>query len=213
MTEPAPRRSPDDTERQRDAERTKRRLLEAAFDEFSAHGYAGARVGRIAEAAGVNKQLISYYFGGKEGLYRAMRQSWLDAEKANAGPQVPAADTMMWYLHTSLKDPRGVRLLLWQSLNGDAPEVEDQSDIDREQDWIRQRVESGELAADLDPAALQLIFMGMTMAPAAMPDTVRKLFGLEPDSAEFIERYGETLRRILARLADNPNPATKGSNP
>lgn len=213
MVEPASRRSPDDTERQRDAERSKRRLLEAAFDEFAAHGYAGARVGRIAEAAGVNKQLISYYFGGKEGLYRALQRAWLEAEREHAAPDVPADDTMLWYLHNSLNDPRGVRLLLWQSLNDDAPEVEEQADIDREQDWIRQRMASGELSSELDPAALQLIFMGMTMAPAAMPQAVRKLFGVEPDSEEFIERYSETLRRVLARLADTPNPPTKGRNP
>ena len=39
------RRSPDPAERQRDAERTKRKLLEAAMTEFAEHGYAGARVG------------------------------------------------------------------------------------------------------------------------------------------------------------------------
>ena len=32
-------------------------------------GLAGARVNDIADRAGVNKQLISYYFGGKEGLF------------------------------------------------------------------------------------------------------------------------------------------------
>ncbi|WP_041625094.1 TetR/AcrR family transcriptional regulator [Stackebrandtia nassauensis] len=213
MAEPAPRRTPETSERQRDAERSKRRLLEAAFDEFAAHGFAGARVGRIAEAAGVNKQLISYYFGCKEGLYQAMQRSWLDAEAVNANPAVPAADTMMWYLRESLSDPRGVRLLLWQALNDDAPDVQDQADYEREQEWMRRRVESGEFAADLDPEALQLVFMGMTMMPAAMPHLVRQLFGVEPNSEEFIERYGKTLRRVLAALADPPKPPKKGSNP
>jgi len=48
------------------------RLLEAALDVFSARGFAGGRVQEIADRAGVNAQLISYYFGGKEGLYRAL---------------------------------------------------------------------------------------------------------------------------------------------
>src|SRR5450759_1887534 len=62
-------RSPAAGERQRDAERSRQALLTAALDEFSLKGFAGARVAEIAERAGVNKQLINYYFGSKEGLY------------------------------------------------------------------------------------------------------------------------------------------------
>jgi AcrR family transcriptional regulator len=54
-----------------DSDATKRRLLDAAAAEFSAHGIAGARVARIAENARANKQLIYAYFGNKEGLFAA----------------------------------------------------------------------------------------------------------------------------------------------
>jgi TetR/AcrR family transcriptional regulator len=47
------------------------RILDAALREFAAHGLAGARTERIAEAAGVNKALLYYYFAGKEQLYLA----------------------------------------------------------------------------------------------------------------------------------------------
>lgn len=47
------------------------RLLTAALPEFAAHGKAGARTDRIAKLARVNKQLIHYHFGNKDGLYRA----------------------------------------------------------------------------------------------------------------------------------------------
>lgn len=53
----------------RDSSATKARLLDAAFTEFAAHGIAGARVDRIAEAAGANKRLIYVYFGNKEQLF------------------------------------------------------------------------------------------------------------------------------------------------
>jgi TetR/AcrR family transcriptional regulator len=46
-------------------------ILAAARHEFAAKGLAGARVNEIAERSGVNKQLIYYYFGNKEGLYAA----------------------------------------------------------------------------------------------------------------------------------------------
>jgi len=48
------------------------RLLTAAITEFAGLGQAGARTSRIAQLAGVNKQLIHYYFQDKDGLYRAV---------------------------------------------------------------------------------------------------------------------------------------------
>jgi AcrR family transcriptional regulator len=50
---------------------TCRRLLAAASEEFARHGFASARVRQIVEAAKVNVAAVNYYFGGKEGLYRA----------------------------------------------------------------------------------------------------------------------------------------------
>jgi AcrR family transcriptional regulator len=48
------------------------RILNAALREFATHGAGGARTRRIAERAGVNKQLLHYYFRNKTGLYEAV---------------------------------------------------------------------------------------------------------------------------------------------
>ncbi len=53
------------------ADQTRARILEAALTEFGAKGLAGARTEQIAEAAGVNKALLYYYFDSKEKLYEA----------------------------------------------------------------------------------------------------------------------------------------------
>jgi len=45
-------------------------LLQSAKKVFFAKGYEGATVKDLADAAGVNVSLVSYYFGGKEGLYK-----------------------------------------------------------------------------------------------------------------------------------------------
>ncbi len=58
-----------------DAGPAKKAILAAARHEFSAKGMAGARVNEIADRSGVNKQLIYYYFGNKEGLYAAALES------------------------------------------------------------------------------------------------------------------------------------------
>lgn len=53
----------------RNAEATRARILETARVEFVTHGLNGARVDRIAEQSGVNKNLIYHYFGSKDDLY------------------------------------------------------------------------------------------------------------------------------------------------
>jgi TetR/AcrR family transcriptional regulator len=45
------------------------RILAAAAEEFAANGFFGARTQAIADAAGVNKAMLHYYFRTKENLY------------------------------------------------------------------------------------------------------------------------------------------------
>ena len=56
----------------RDPEGTRRRILEAATEEFARGGFAGARVDRIAKGAEANERMLYYYFGNKESLFRAV---------------------------------------------------------------------------------------------------------------------------------------------
>lgn len=53
-------------------EETRDRILRAALRVFAAEGYDGASTRALAQAAGVNLPAIQYYFGSKEGLYRAV---------------------------------------------------------------------------------------------------------------------------------------------
>jgi AcrR family transcriptional regulator len=57
---------------QRDPAGMRLRILEAAKQEFAAHGLAGARVDRIAAEAGANKRMLYYHVGNKEDLYLAV---------------------------------------------------------------------------------------------------------------------------------------------
>jgi TetR/AcrR family transcriptional regulator len=65
------------------------RILAAATEEFANNGFFGARTQAIANAAGVNKAMLHYYFRSKENLYsrvikaafekilREVAQAWL----------------------------------------------------------------------------------------------------------------------------------------
>lgn len=50
---------------------TRAKILDAAVQEFSANGLAGARMDQIASVAGVNKALLYYHFDSKDKLYGA----------------------------------------------------------------------------------------------------------------------------------------------
>ena len=50
---------------------TRQRLLVAAVRVFAEKGFDGAGIREIAQRAKANSALVHYYFGGKEGLYRA----------------------------------------------------------------------------------------------------------------------------------------------
>jgi len=52
--------------------KSKELIAKAAEAEFAEHGYNGARTDRIARLAGVNKQLIYYYYGSKAKLFEAV---------------------------------------------------------------------------------------------------------------------------------------------
>ncbi|MBK9675781.1 MAG: TetR family transcriptional regulator [Betaproteobacteria bacterium] len=61
-------------------------ILAAATAEFARHGLAGARVDRIAAAAGTNKRMLYYYFGNKEALFSAVLEAaYADIRAAETG--------------------------------------------------------------------------------------------------------------------------------
>jgi AcrR family transcriptional regulator len=100
-----------------DSAQTRARFLDAAFAEFVEHGLAGARVDRIAAAAGANKQAIYAYFGSKEALFDAvLRQR--HADLLDAVPLTPDdlpgyAGALYDYLSAH---PEFSRLDMWKRL-------------------------------------------------------------------------------------------------
>ncbi|MCC6851937.1 MAG: TetR/AcrR family transcriptional regulator [Comamonadaceae bacterium] len=77
----------------RDPQRTRRRILDAAKAEFARHGLGGARVDRIAAAAGANKRMLYYYFGGKDDLFLAvLEEAYRDIRSAEHALDLEHAD-------------------------------------------------------------------------------------------------------------------------
>jgi AcrR family transcriptional regulator len=73
------------TPRPRNAATTRELLLDAARPLFAQQGYEATTVGQIAQAAGFSPNLITRYFGGKEGLFLAATRTTLDLDTALSG--------------------------------------------------------------------------------------------------------------------------------
>ncbi len=77
------------------------RIITAARDEFARRGFAGARVDQIARRAGVNKQLLFYYFLSKRGLFHAvLTQAARELEEALAALAAPSGGPLERLRHT-----------------------------------------------------------------------------------------------------------------
>jgi TetR/AcrR family transcriptional regulator len=199
-----PRRSPKPHERQRDPEHTRKLILDAAAAEFSAHGYVGARIRAIAARAGVNQQLVSYYFDSKEGLYQAMSQQWQQRQRELVPPGTPLPEQLRRYALEALRNPEGARLLAWNGLQYTGPD-DDPDHASRTQlladsvDELRALQESGRLPAEVDPACLLVMLMAAAMATTTLPHVIDGICGTDSKSPEFIEHFADQVA-VLARL-------------
>ncbi|WP_214413475.1 TetR/AcrR family transcriptional regulator [Sphaerisporangium fuscum] len=189
-------------ERRRDPERTKERILRAAVEEFGAKGFAGARVSDIAANAGVNKQLISYYFGGKEGLYRELTGQWQSSEGTFAARSASLPELAASYVRGNAQNRDFARMLVWDGLTDDGGALPEgfADDMRRNLEDLRRRQAEGEFPADLDPACLLLVLFAAAGAGVALPHLVRAVCDTDPGSEEFTEHYAEQVRRLVAHL-------------
>jgi TetR/AcrR family transcriptional regulator len=188
----------------RDPERTRAALLDAALLEFSERGRAGARTRDIAARAGVNKQLISHHFGGKDGLYRALIERWLAREESYGGPETPLADLVAAYVEDGVQHRDLHRLLLRASLedeeDGGGVGADELADMERRQ-------EAGEITDDLDAAFVLLTLQAVAAAGVVFPGDVRRLTDRDPASPDFAAWHSDQLRTLVRLL----RPARRGS--
>ncbi|HEY3470450.1 MAG TPA: TetR/AcrR family transcriptional regulator [Amycolatopsis sp.] len=205
MTASKPRRSPKPQERQRDPERTRRLILEAAGAEFAAKGYAGARIASIAARAGVNQQLISYYFDGKEGLYKAMSEQWAERQRELVAPEMPLSEQLRRLALEGSTNRDGMRLVAWSGLEYEGPETDpDHGPRAQRLNPTVERIEAlkaeGRLPEWIDPASFTVLLMAAAMAPVTLPHVVEGLTGTDPASPDFVRGYADQLAKLVEHL-------------
>ncbi|WP_135504249.1 TetR family transcriptional regulator C-terminal domain-containing protein [Roseovarius aestuariivivens] len=105
--------------------RNRRKILDAALEVFSAHGFRGATLDQIARAAGLSKPNILYYFAGKEEIHvtllTALMDTWL-APMREIDPDGEPLEELLRYVKRKLEMsrayPRESRLFANEILQG-----------------------------------------------------------------------------------------------
>lgn len=110
--------------------RNRAAILSAGLDVFSQYGFRGTTLDQIAEAAGLSKPNLLYYFSSKEAIHTALLErlleNWLDPLKALDAAGDPVQEIMAYAqrkLALSKDFPRESRLFANEILQG-APRIE-----------------------------------------------------------------------------------------
>ncbi|MEM9813760.1 MAG: TetR family transcriptional regulator [Pseudomonadota bacterium] len=201
--------------RKRDAEATKRRILQAALEEFAAHGHSGARIDRLAEAAGVSKPMIYDYFGDKDAIYAdALREAYVrirDGETSldmgTLPPDEAVRELVRFTMNHFRRNPWFISMLSTENLRGgetiralsDAPRIQSVL-VDRLEDVLSRGAEAGLFRDNVDPVELYVFIASLCYFPISNKHTLRAVFGLPVDDAWLERRCEEAADMILAYL-------------
>jgi TetR/AcrR family transcriptional regulator, fatty acid metabolism regulator protein len=149
----------------------RKRILDAAIRVFAEHGYHGARVGDIAEDAGVAHGLLYHYFASKDDVLRTIfLENWgtlIARFRAVEVSDEPAPEKLEGIakilLRTWRNDPALVTVMVREVAR--SPQLQDRVDEVREAFVIVQRVieegqASGDFRRDVDARLASWIFYG-----------------------------------------------------
>jgi TetR/AcrR family transcriptional regulator len=180
-------------------------ILEAALEVFSAHGFRGATIDQIAEAAGMSKPNLLYYFRRKEDIHetlmRRLLETWLAPLRALddiGDPMTELRSYIRRKLEMARDYPRESRLFANEILQG-APRIlpmlegELKSLVDEKVEVIRGWMTAGRIVRT-DPFHLIFSIWATTQHYADFDVQVRAVLGPDrgaegrfEDAARFLE--------------------------
>jgi len=185
----------------RNPERSRERILVAAFKEFVAKGFAGARVDTIARNASINKRMLYHYFGDKEALFReVLRRKMAEREAWGlATPDSPAESLPYWF-DLACQDKGWVRLLEWEALQFAEGELIDEerrrNSAGEAVKRILRRQSLGHLSGEFQAPQILLAMLALTWFPVAFPQLTKLITGKAPSGGNFLREQREFLKRF-----------------
>ncbi|HMQ94834.1 MAG TPA: TetR family transcriptional regulator [Amaricoccus sp.] len=199
----------------RDAERSRRAILDAALEEFSELGHAGARIDAIAARAGVSKPLIYSYFGDKDALYMAaLREAYVQIRSGENGLDLESKDPesairalVAFTLEHFRSKPWFVSMLNTENLRGGATirQMRDVSEIQSPlvvqlQKILERGAAAGAFRSGVDPVDLYIAIASLCYFPISNQHTLRVVFDCPIDAEWLARRERDTAEMVLGFL-------------
>jgi AcrR family transcriptional regulator len=201
---------------QRDPEGMRLRILEAAKKEFAGRGLAGARIDRIAAAAGANKRMLYYHVGNKDALYLAVlegayeqiraEERTLDLEHLDPPDAIESLITFTW--NYFIRNPEFLALLNTENLER-AKHIKRSTKVksmhspfvEMIRTVVLRGVASGDFKVAMDPVQLYISIAGMSFFYIGNNATLSVIFGRDLLAKEAKdERLSHMVALVLAAL-------------
>ncbi len=191
-------------------QRNRMAILDAGLMIFSQFGFRGSTLDQIAEAAGLSKPNLLYYFPSKEAIHTALLErlleNWLDPLKALDGNGDPVEEIMGYArrkLAMSRDYPRESRLFANEILQG-APRIKailhtDLKDMVDEKAVIIKGWADAGLIADVDPHHLIFSIWALTQHYADFDVQVRAVLGTDDPfsgAGQFLDHVMRSILRV-----------------
>jgi len=202
------------------------KIAAAAEELFADRGFDGAAIRDIARKAGVNGAMIHYYFGNKEGLYRAMLEGAASKVRAllieTTGGTGSTAERLARFVDAyaayMLSQPNLARILYREMLTGarHIKQIAQQyavTNFTMLRTMIADGIDRGELRpidADLAPISL----MGMVVIFQFLRPVITVALGKTNYNERFVSRVAaHTIDLFLYGAADNKKKTKKTAKP
>src|SRR3954452_19196153 len=188
-----------------DTEGTKRKILDAATREFAQRGPDGTTIERIAKLAGVNKERVYNYFGGKTALFAHVLRDQLATASDGVEPALTGADDMAEYAGRLFdyhrEHPALARLLQWEALSYEAEVPEEglrREYYERKTAVFAAAQSAGTITSTIKPDLLHFLLLSLSGYWAVLPQVGRMITGEVQDDARRRVAVVEAARRLMS---------------
>ncbi len=190
--------------RRNDPVATRENILEVAMEVFAESGLSGARVSEIARKMRTSQRMIYYYFGDKEGLYRAIlerayagiRQMESVLELENLEPVAAMRKLVETTLDYEERHPEFVRIVGIENLH-QARHMTDVSSLRKQNNAVVKRVEEilergrseGVFRKDVQALEIHMVISALCFFRVSNRYTFKAVFGLDMTDPQVNARH------------------------
>jgi AcrR family transcriptional regulator len=195
-------------QRPHDATATMKLITDAAVRLLAEKGFAGIGINTVAAAAGVDKQLIYYHFGGLEGVIRQVGgqlELWLGTPLQFADGEAYGEAVhrlLMEYIGALRRNPLVLRLLAWELV--EPTEVLKELEVTRSKAmsvWVQGlRATAKPAPAGIDAPAINALLLAGLHYLALREQSLGSFAGMDISTPEGAERIAAAVRLITERV-------------